>query len=107
VKNRFEISDRLTEIRLERVGTSILAQFSGAEIDPIESQYVFSEIIAGVKRYLRTEPSRGKKKSLAEIKRQKPQLRSRPFGLKQTMKVPLQSGLLKVLNDRKRRGFGS
>src|ERR1700683_5346564 len=40
LQNRLGVLDPLNEIKLERIGTSILAHVSGAKLDPIESQYV-------------------------------------------------------------------
>jgi hypothetical protein len=88
LKTQLSMANPLAEVKLERVGTSILAHVSGAKLDPIEAQYVFSEIMVGVRTYLKTPPRGGRQKKLKEIRRQKPTLRSRAFAVKH-MEIPL------------------
>jgi hypothetical protein len=89
LQSQFGAQDPLTEIRLERAGSLILAHMSGGKFDPVKSQYVFPEIMRGVDRYLKTPPLRGPKKTLKEIKEQKAQVKLRGFSIKQSVRLPL------------------
>jgi hypothetical protein len=88
LKAQIGVANPLAEVKLERVGTSILAHVSGAKLDPIEAQYVFSEIMVGVRTYLKTPPRRGRQKKLKEISQQKPVLNPRALTVKH-MEIPL------------------
>jgi hypothetical protein len=83
------IPDPLSEIRLERIGSCIFAHVSGAKLDPVKSQYVFAEIMSGVKTYLKESPNRGPKKKLRDIRQQKQVLaKPRGFFVKSGIRVP-------------------
>jgi hypothetical protein len=88
LKAQFGVLNPLAELKLERVGTSILAHVSGAKLDPIDGQYVLSKIMVGVRTYLKRPPRRGRQKKLKEISRQKPKLRTRGFAVARTLKFP-------------------
>jgi hypothetical protein len=89
LKIEFGAQDPLTEIKLERVGSSILAHLSGAKFDPLKSQYVFPDIMKGVGTYLKTVPYRGPRKNLKEIRNLQAQVKLRGFLAKQRVRVPL------------------
>lgn len=84
-------SDPLTEIRLERSGASILAHISHATLDPMRAQYVFPEIMKGVKAYLKVPPHRGQPKSLREIKEQQRDVTPRRVSIRHSIGIPLQT----------------
>jgi len=88
---RLGVSDPLTEIRLERVGTSILAHVSGAELDPMKSQYVFSAIMQGVSNYLEKPPDKGPPKNLGDIKRQQAQIKPRAYTVRSNVGIPVEA----------------
>ena len=88
LKAQFGVLNPLAEVKLERVGTSILAQVSGAKFDPIEAQYVFSQIMVGVKTYLKSPPRRGRQKKLKDIALQRPKLPTRGFTVAKTLEIP-------------------
>ncbi len=92
LRAQFGLNDPLMDMRLERVGSSILAHVSGAKFDPMESQFVLAEIMAGVRGYLKRLPDRGTPKNLKEIELQKSQLTPRQASAKHSITLPFQMG---------------
>jgi hypothetical protein len=88
---RLGVSDPLTEIRLERVGASILAHVSGAELDPLKSQYVFLPIMRGVRSYLKRGPDTGQPKNLNDIERQRAEIKPRAYTVRSSIGVPVEA----------------
>lgn len=94
LKTQFGLTDPLTQIRLEVLGSSIVAHISGARLDPMRSQYVFAEILDGVKRYLKNPPDRGPTKKISDIRQQQKQVKPKSFSVRCGSAVSVANGFL-------------
>jgi hypothetical protein len=92
LEEQLGVANPLCEIRLERVGSSVLAHLHGAVLDPMRSQFVFRDIMRGVKSYLRQPPYRGRPKTLKEIKELQPHEKNKGFAIRPGIRIPLQVG---------------